>query len=103
MERIEVCCPQSGGEEHFSGCLICGAELVYNSLGTEQRCAVCGRTELDDPNLEFRYCSKCQGNYEYCMDHIFTHIHVRTGDPTCFDKDGHVRMIPKSETKPQGE
>ena len=25
MERIEVCCPQSGGEEHFSGCLICGA------------------------------------------------------------------------------
>ncbi len=31
MERIEVCCPQSGGEEHFSGCLICGAELVYNS------------------------------------------------------------------------
>ena len=43
MERIEVCCPQSGGEEHFSGCLICGAELVYNSLGTERRCAVCGR------------------------------------------------------------
>ena len=43
MERIEVCCPQSGGEEHFSDCLICGAELVYNSLGTERRCAVCGR------------------------------------------------------------
>lgn len=60
------------------------------------RCAVCGRTELDDPNLEFRYCSKCQGSYEYCMDHIFTHIHVRAGDPTCFDKDGHVRMIPRS-------
>jgi len=23
------------------------------------RCAVCGRTELDDPNLEFRFCSSC--------------------------------------------
>ena len=41
------------------------------------RCAVCGRTELDDPNLEFRYCSKCNGNYEYCSDHLKTHIHVQ--------------------------
>ena len=40
------------------------------------RCAVCGRTELDDPNLEFRYCSKCAGEYEYCMDHLYTHVHV---------------------------
>jgi len=41
------------------------------------RCAVCGRTELDDPELEFRFCSKCNGNYEYCNDHLFTHIHVK--------------------------
>ena len=40
------------------------------------RCAVCGRTELDHPELEFRYCSKCNGNYEYCQDHLFTHEHV---------------------------
>jgi len=39
------------------------------------RCAICGRTELDEPNLEFRYCSKCNGNYEYCQDHLFTHEH----------------------------
>ena len=58
------------------------------------RCAVCGRTEFDDPNLEFRYCSKCEGNYEYCTDHIFMHVHVRAGDPSCFDADGHVKMIP---------
>lgn len=44
--------------------------------GAKHRCAVCGRTELDDPNLEFRYCSKCNGNYEYCQDHLFTHTHV---------------------------
>lgn len=41
------------------------------------RCAVCGRTELDNPNLEFRYCSKCNGNFEYCQDHLFTHEHVK--------------------------
>ena len=41
------------------------------------RCAICGRTEKDNENLEFRFCSKCEGNYEYCSDHIFTHEHVR--------------------------
>ena len=45
--------------------------------GARHRCAVCGRTELDDPNLEFRFCSKCKGNYEYCQDHLFTHEHVK--------------------------
>lgn len=45
--------------------------------GAQHRCAVCGRTELDDPCLEFRYCSKCNGNYEYCQDHLFTHEHVK--------------------------
>jgi len=45
--------------------------------GARHRCAVCGRTELDDPTLEFRFCSKCKGNYEYCQDHLFTHQHVQ--------------------------
>lgn len=49
---------------------------VYEN-GARHKCAVCGRTELDDPNLEFRYCSKCSGNYEYCQDHLFTHTHVK--------------------------
>ncbi len=44
---------------------------------TKHKCAVCGRTELDDPNLEFRFCSKCEGNYEYCNDHLFTHQHIK--------------------------
>ena len=39
------------------------------------KCAICGRTENDDPNLSFRYCSKCTGNKEYCQDHLFTHTH----------------------------
>lgn len=44
---------------------------------TKHKCAICGRTEQDDPNLEFRFCSKCNGNYEYCQDHLFTHEHVK--------------------------
>lgn len=43
---------------------------------TRHKCAVCGRTELDDESLEFRFCSKCDGNYEYCMEHLYTHEHV---------------------------
>lgn len=44
---------------------------------TKHKCAVCGRTELDGDNLEFRFCSKCNGNYEYCQDHLFTHEHIK--------------------------
>ncbi len=45
---------------------------------TRHRCAVCGRTEQDGDHLEFRYCSKCDGNYEYCQDHLYTHQHVKS-------------------------
>ncbi len=44
---------------------------------TKHKCAVCGRTELDGDDLEFRFCSKCNGNYEYCQQHLFTHTHVQ--------------------------
>ncbi|WP_026490811.1 MULTISPECIES: membrane protein [unclassified Butyrivibrio] len=44
---------------------------------TRHKCAVCGRSENDDPTLEFRFCSKCNGNYEYCQEHLFTHTHVK--------------------------
>ena len=47
------------------------------------RCAVCGRTEEDGPQMEFRFCSKCVGSYEYCQDHLYTHQHV-TGNPLDF-------------------
>lgn len=45
--------------------------------GVRHQCAVCGRTQEEFPDLEFRYCSKCDGNYEYCSDHLFTHQHVK--------------------------
>lgn len=46
---------------------------------TKHKCAICGRTEKDGDNLEFRFCSKCEGNYEYCQDHLFTHTHKKRG------------------------
>ena len=55
---------------------------------TRHKCAICGRTELDDENLEFRFCSKCEGNYEYCSDHLYTHEHVR-------------RIVPGGTIKPE--
>lgn len=39
------------------------------------KCVICGRTELTNPELQFRYCSKCTGNKEYCQEHLFTHTH----------------------------
>ena len=39
------------------------------------KCAVCGRTDTDFPELEFRYCSRCAGYHCFCQDHINNHIH----------------------------
>lgn len=43
--------------------------------GYRHKCAVCGRTDTDYPNLQFRYCSKCVGYHCFCQDHIFNHVH----------------------------
>ncbi len=50
-------------------------KAARNAGITKHRCAVCGRTEKDGDDLVFRFCSKCAGNYEYCQDHLYTHIH----------------------------
>lgn len=41
------------------------------------RCTVCGRTDVSNPDLEFRYCSRCKGYYCYCQDHINNHSHIQ--------------------------
>lgn len=53
------------------------SEVRHNTRVTKHKCAICGRTDEDDPSLEFRFCSKCNGNYEYCQYHLFTHEHVK--------------------------
>lgn len=52
-------------------------DIRRNPRVTKHKCAVCGQTDQDDPDLEFRFCSKCNGNYEYCQNHLFTHVHVK--------------------------
>ena len=50
----------------------------FSGKTARHRCVICGRTELTDPELEFRFCTKCEGNHEYCMDHLYTHKHIIT-------------------------
>ena len=50
---------------------------VQQRKGYLHKCAVCGITDADDPDMEFRYCSKCNGYYCYCMNHINNHTHVQ--------------------------
>ena len=49
---------------------------VYSTEGGRV-CAKCGRSEKDDPNLEFRVCDcqeKCHGRLtEYCIEHARAH------------------------------
>lgn len=42
-----------------------------------RKCEVCGRTDADFPELEFRYCSRCEGYHCFCQDHISNHTHFR--------------------------
>lgn len=52
-------------------------DVRRNTGITRHKCAICGRTENDNPELQFRFCSKCDGNYEYCEDHLYTHTHIK--------------------------
>ncbi len=52
-------------------------EVKSTTRITRHKCVICGRTEETNPELEFRFCSKCEGNYEYCQEHLFTHTHVK--------------------------
>ncbi len=65
---------QNGGQER--------RRRAYSLVGgsAKHRCAVCGRTENDGEDLVFRYCSKCEGDREYCQDHLYTHVHVTSGN-----------------------
>ena len=65
----------AGGRRNASG-----FTKIYPN-GARHKCTICGRTELDDERLEFRFCSKCEGNHEYCQDHLFTHQHIKNGVP----------------------
>jgi len=50
---------------------------AYQEKGYIHKCAVCGKTDTEFPDMEFRYCSKCNGYYCYCSEHIQNHEHVK--------------------------
>ena len=54
-------------------------DLRMRPAGALHKCAICGRTQADGADLEFRYCSRCEGSYEFCTDHLFTHEHAAGG------------------------
>ena len=49
-------------------------------MGARHICSVCGRSDVSNPELEFRYCTRCTGGREYCLDHLYTHVHVTAKD-----------------------
>ena len=52
-------------------------ERASTKANYTHRCTVCGRTDVSNPELEFRYCSRCKGYYCYCQDHINNHSHIQ--------------------------
>jgi len=52
------------------------AEKAAPQAPYTHKCTVCGRTDTSNPELEFRYCSRCSGYHCYCEDHISKHIHI---------------------------
>ena len=52
-----------------------------DSREPRHRCLVCGKNSNTNPELDFRYCSKCAGDQCYCPDHIQNHTHVLTDEP----------------------
>lgn len=55
-------------------------EVKKSAVMTRHKCAICGVTEEMEPDMEFRFCSKCEGAYEYCSRHLYTHEHVKKYD-----------------------
>lgn len=52
------------------------AQKTQQGQGYRHKCAVCGVTDAMEPDMEFRYCSKCDGYHCYCINHINNHIHI---------------------------
>jgi hypothetical protein len=56
------------------------AQKIRTANTPRHTCTVCGVTNLADPKMSFRYCSKCVGAPCYCAEHIHTHPHI-VGEP----------------------
>lgn len=52
------------------------ATVTTTKVPYTHRCVICGKTDISHPDMEFRYCSRCNGYHCYCEEHISNHTHV---------------------------
>ncbi|HET6880409.1 MAG TPA: hypothetical protein VFI31_09655 [Pirellulales bacterium] len=70
------------GKDIFRGARDGKRRMEWNARHLAKRdkpfhnCAICGANERTHPKMDFRYCTKCSGSYEYCAEHLPTHEHV---------------------------
>ena len=53
------------------------ARKQYDGKPYHHKCAVCGKNDAEYPDLEFRYCSRCNGFHCFCIEHINNHVHFQ--------------------------
>ena len=56
------------------------AAAVRKETGLSHKCTTCGITDKSHPDMDFRYCPQCSGQYGYCREHIFSHQHIKKAD-----------------------
>ena len=66
---------QGAGDAQSGG----AAAGSFSQQQARHRCAICGVTDVDEPDEEFRFCTSCEGAFEYCSKHLHTHVHVHRG------------------------
>lgn len=54
---------------------ILNSQFEEKAKGYRHKCSVCGKTDTEYPDLQFRYCSKCVGYHCFCEEHINSHVH----------------------------
>ena len=52
-------------------------KMNANKKPYTHKCTVCGITDIDDPDMDFRYCGECDGKHAYCSKHIKNHKHIK--------------------------
>ena len=52
------------------------AKQYHPGKAPRHTCAVCGINSNTHPKVDFRYCSKCDGQLAYCEEHLRTHEHM---------------------------
>ncbi len=86
-ERLQILASVGNFLVFFSGDILRGMRQGQRTMARKarefaeageprHRCHVCGKTDLTNPEMDFRYCSKCAGDQCYCPEHIQNHVHV---------------------------